>query len=147
MQDRSKPIGQDDAEWQAFIARLEAAEEEFARGRPGAFKALWSHADDVTLSGGLAGNVELGWPDVSARLDWASAQYADGTRSRQEIGGSVGAELAYLVQTEVIEARIGGRAERSRQALRATMVFRREPEGWRIVHRHADAQASVRPPE
>jgi len=42
------------SEWMAFIAKLEAAEEEFVQGRPAAFQALWSHADDVTLCGGLA---------------------------------------------------------------------------------------------
>ena len=29
-----------DSEWRAFIAKLEVAEEEFAQGRPAAFKAL-----------------------------------------------------------------------------------------------------------
>jgi hypothetical protein len=40
------------------MARLAAAEEEFARGRPADFKAPWSHTDDVTLSGGLDGTIE-----------------------------------------------------------------------------------------
>jgi hypothetical protein len=66
------------------MARLETAEEEFARGHPNAFKALWSHADDVTLCGAF-GRVERGWENVAARLDWASSKYSDGTRSRKEI--------------------------------------------------------------
>jgi len=44
-----------DAEWSVFIAKLENAEEEFVRGRPAAFQALWSRADDVTLCGGFGG--------------------------------------------------------------------------------------------
>ena len=80
-----------DSEWMAFIAKLEAAEE--VQGRPAAFQALWSHADDVTLCGGFGG------------------------------------------------------PEPSTQELRATMVFRREPDGWRIVHRHADLQVTTRPPQ
>ena len=48
-----------DAEWSVFIAKLENAEEEFVRGRPAAFQALWSRADDVTLCGGFGG-VERG---------------------------------------------------------------------------------------
>jgi hypothetical protein len=43
-----------DAEWTAFIAKLETAEEEFVKGRPAAFQALWSHAEDVTLAAALA---------------------------------------------------------------------------------------------
>ncbi len=132
-----------DPELRAFIARIDAAQEEFAHGRPGAFKALWSHTDDVTLSGGLGGIVELGWDRVAARLDWASSNYAEGDRSNQVIGGFVGDGLAYLVRKEIIEAKIGGDARsRSRQELRVTMVFRRDNDGWHIVHRHADSQVS-----
>jgi ketosteroid isomerase-like protein len=134
-----------DPELNTFIARIDAAQEEFAHGRPGAFKALWSHTEDVTLSGGLGGVVELGWDKVAARLDWASSNYAEGERSNQVIGGGVEGGLAYLVRKEIIDAKIGGDA-RSRQELRVTMVFRRGGDGWRIVHRHADSQVSPSSP-
>ena len=123
-----------DAEWSVFIAKLENAEEEFVRGRPAAFQALWSRADDVTLCGGFGG-VERGWQNVMARLNWVSAKYSDGTRTREEISRIVGADFAYIVQMEVIRSRVAGQTELSTQELRATMVFRREPDGWRIVHR------------
>lgn len=132
-----------DADWQAFIARLEAAEEAFAEGRPTAFKALWSDSADVTLSGGLGGRIERGWDAVAARLDWASGQYCDGVRSRHEVGGAVDGRFAYIVQTESIEFRPPGGQGRNRQSLRVTMVFRKEAEGWRILHRHADGQTET----
>ena len=134
-----------DSEWTAFMARLEAAEEDFAQGRPAAFQALWSHADDVTLCGAF-GRVERGWKNVAARLDWASSKYSDGTRSRKEISGAVTTDFAYIVQTEVIRSRLAGRTEQSSQELRVTMVFRREADGWRIVHRHADSLINSQPP-
>ena len=146
MSDAPQVIGHDRPDWAAFMTRLEAAEEGFARGHPADFKALWSHTDDVTLSGGLGGAIELGWAKVAERLDWASSNYADGGRSRQEFGGLVEADFAYLVQKEIIEARIGGRSERVKQELRVTMVFRRNRDGWRIVHRHADSQTEAWPP-
>jgi ketosteroid isomerase-like protein len=59
----------------------------------------------------------------------------------------VGADFAYLVQTEVIRSRVASQAELSTQELRATMVFRREVDGWRIVHRHADLQIGTKPPQ
>ena len=87
MSDAPQVIGHDRPDWAAFMTRLEAAEEGFARGHPADFKALWSHTDDVTLSGGLGGAIELGWAKVAERLDWASSNYADGVRSRQEFAG------------------------------------------------------------
>jgi hypothetical protein len=132
--------------WNAFIAELDLAQEEFARGRPDSFKALWSHAGDVTLSGGLGGEVEMGWDKVAARLDWASANYADGKRSNEVFTGTVGSDFAYLVRREIIEGHIGGRHETSRQELRVTMVFRRENGAWRVLHRHADSQTQTWPP-
>jgi hypothetical protein len=131
------------SEFRAFLARIDAAQDEFAHGRPEHFKALWSHSKDVTLAGGHGGVVEHGWDRVSARLDWASSTYEEGDRSNEIISSFVGNGPAYLVRLEVIEARIGGGADRSRQELRVTMVFRRGPDGWRIVHRHADAQTSA----
>jgi hypothetical protein len=142
----SEPVvlsGRVDAEWRAFLANIDAAQDEFADGRPEKFKALWSHTDEVTLSGGHGGVVERGWDKVAGRLDWASATYQAGERSNRLISGFVGEELAYLVRMEVIEARIGGDARRARQELRVTMVFRREAHGWRIVHRHADSQTAA----
>jgi ketosteroid isomerase-like protein len=134
-----------DSEWAAFITKLEAAEHEFAQGRPAAFKALWSHSDDVSICGAFGG-VESGWDKVASRLDWASSQFSEGTRSREEIRSAVGAEFAYLVQTEHIRFRVPGRTEESTLDLRVTMVFRREAAGWRIVHRHADSQKSTELP-
>jgi hypothetical protein len=134
-----------DAEWTAFIAELETAEEEFVKGRPAAFQSLWSRADDVTLCGGFGG-VERGWKNVTDRLSWVSKKYSDGTRAREEISRMMATDFAYLVQKEVIRSRVGSRAEPSTQELRATMVFRRETDGWRIVHRHADLQTATRPP-
>jgi ketosteroid isomerase-like protein len=138
--------GQTSSDWNAFMEKLEIAEVEFACGRPADFKALWSHTDDVTLFGALGGPIEKGWRNVAARLDWGSSNYSEGTRSRHEISRTVGPDFAYLVQEDIIEARIGGRTgERSKQELRVTMVFRRESDGWRVLHRHADTQIRAWP--
>jgi SnoaL-like domain len=134
-----------DSEWSAFMTRLEAAEHEFAQGRPAAFKALWSHGDEVSLCGGFGG-VESGWDNVGARLDWASSQISEGTRSSEEIRSTVGADFAYIVQTEQIRFRVPGRAEQSTVDFRVTMLFRRDSGGWRIIHRHADSQMGTRTP-
>jgi ketosteroid isomerase-like protein len=134
-----------DSEWAAFITKLEAAEHEFAQGRPAAFKDLWSHGDDVSICGAFGG-IESGWNNVAARLDWASSQFSEGRRTREEVRSAVGADFAYLVQTEHIRFRVPGKSEPSTLELRVTMVFRREADGWRIVHRQADSQKNTQLP-
>jgi hypothetical protein len=134
-----------DSDWTTFMAKLEAAEHEFVQGRPAAFKALWSHSNDVSICGAFGG-VESGWDKVAFRLDWASSQFSEGIRSREEIRSAIGAEFAYLVQTEHILFRVPDRTEQTTLDLRVTMVFRREADGWRIVHRQADSQRSTQLP-
>jgi len=48
------------------------------------------------------------------------------------------ADLAYEVGIEHSRAKLGGAAEKVPISLRVTTVFRREDDGWKIVHRHAD---------
>jgi ketosteroid isomerase-like protein len=122
------------------LHQVETAQIELVRGRPEAFKRLWSRGDDVTLVGGLGGEIARGWEAVGRRLDWVSTQYSEGSRSHEEISRVVGRDLALVVQRETIRFRSPGEDREITQVLRATMVLRREAGTWRIVHRHADSQ-------
>jgi ketosteroid isomerase-like protein len=53
--------------------------------------------------------------------------------------------LAYIVEIERNRMKLGGADESSPVALRVTTIYRREDDGWRIVHRHADPITSLRP--
>src|SRR5688572_1650244 len=71
-----------DAELQAMLGKYAEAATLFYNGKPEAVKALWSHSDDVTLSGAAGGATARGWSNVSSRLDWASSQFLDSKGSR-----------------------------------------------------------------
>jgi SnoaL-like domain len=43
--------------------------------------------------------------------------------------------------------KVGGAEEMVRVALRVTTIFRREDDGWKVVHRHADPITDRQPPE
>jgi len=129
----------------ATLVRVEAAQVELVRGKPEAFKTLWSHRADVTLVGGLGGAIERGWDRVSQRLDWVSSQYTQGRREHEEVSRLVGSDVALVVQRETIRFRAPGETNETVQQLRATMVFRMEAGAWKIVHRHADSQAMKHP--
>jgi ketosteroid isomerase-like protein len=124
----------------AVLQEVEAAQVRLVNGQPDAFKALWSHEDDVTLSGGLGGAIAKGWTQVSERLDWVATQYRDGARTHQEVARYVGQDLAYVVLRETIQFKSPLDRRPMIQELRVTQVFRLEGGRWRLVHRHADSQ-------
>lgn len=128
------------ADLEAMLARYADAAKQFYDGKPDAVKALWSHADDVTLSGAAGGETARGWNNVSTRLSWASSQFSRGSKEIELIQKTVSGDFAYVVQYEHILFFPPGKATQSRRDYRVTTVFRREPAGWRVVHRHADTQ-------
>ena len=143
-QSQTAPRPADDSSFDAVLATVEAAQVQLVNGQPGPFKALWSHADDVTLSGGLGGAIARGWREVSERLDWVATQYRDGARTHQELARYVGQDLAYVVLRETIRFKSPPDGRSMIQELRVTQVFRLEGGRWRIVHRHADSQVVQR---
>ena len=142
-QSQAGPRGASDMSFDAVLADVEAAQVQLVNGQSSPFKALWSHAEDVTLSGGLGGAIVKGWAQVSERLDWVATQYVDGARTHQEVARLVGQDLAYVVLRETIKFKSPADGRAMVQELRVTQVFRREAGRWRIVHRHADAQVGM----
>jgi ketosteroid isomerase-like protein len=55
-----------------------------------------------------------------------------------------GVIAAYRQALERQEARLTGREDMARISLRVTMVFRREGDTWKVVHRHADPITTAR---
>jgi ketosteroid isomerase-like protein len=116
-------------------------------GDPSVYKAMYSEREDVTLANPFGG-VARGRAEVEQRLDGAAANYREGEIVGIEtIAKSVTSELAYLVEVETYEAKVGGGDEFSPSGLRVTTVFRPESGGWKVVHRHADPAISRQPPE
>ena len=61
-----------------------------------------------------------------------------GSKTAEIIKASVSGDLAYIVQYEHIRYTPAGQAVEAKRDYRVTTIFRRESEGWRVVHRHAD---------
>ena len=89
-----------------------------------------------------------GWEKVSKSLEHAASLRSDGQFVEWQIVAKyVTAELAYVLQIERAEARIGAREDISPLAVRSTMIFRPEEGEWKIVHRHADPITTPQPAE
>lgn len=126
----------------SFLSQLDDSIREFVKGNAEIGERLWSHEPDVTLIGGYGGQVHRGWESVKARREWAASQMVDGTVQFEELGRTVLPDIAWLVRMEHIRSKAPGKSEQIAQDLRVTMIFRREKDGWRVVHRHADQQTA-----
>ena len=74
------------------IEEYHRAEVAFQKGNPQPFKDLCSHADDVTIVGGMGG-VEKGWSQVEKRYEWAASRFSSDNDSEPE------SEIVSLVAT------------------------------------------------
>ncbi|HLL38802.1 MAG TPA: nuclear transport factor 2 family protein [Rubrobacteraceae bacterium] len=123
------------------------ASDEFSKGNPEPVKKLWSRREDVSLANPYGPPVR-GWEQVAGTMEHASSLRSDGEFVGFEVVAKyVTPELAYVVQIERAEAKVGGREEITPYALRTTMIFRAEDGEWKVVHRHADPITTPQPAE
>jgi ketosteroid isomerase-like protein len=130
-----------------LIEQYHRAQREFLIGNPEPVKDLFSHREDVTLANPYGPPVR-GWEQVAKAVEHAASLRSDGTFVGWQIVAKYAtAELAYVVQIERAEAKIGAREDITPLAVRATMIFRPEDGEWKVVHRHADPITTPQPPE
>jgi ketosteroid isomerase-like protein len=106
---------------------------------------MFSQRDDVTLANPL-GPPARGWNQVKTQLERAATQLRDGEPIRFErISDYATRDLAYIVEIVRTRMKLGGAKDMAPVSLRVTTIFRREDDGWKIVHRHADPITAPRP--
>ena len=89
-----------------------------------------------------------GWEGIAKTTEHAASLRRDGRAAGFEIvAKNVTPELAYVVQIEHLESKVGESEEITPHALRATMIFRPEDGAWKVVHRHADPITTPQPAE
>jgi ketosteroid isomerase-like protein len=135
------------SEFDEVVEQNHQALDEFARGNHEPLANLWSQRDDVTL-GNPFGPFARGYEHVVQTMQRAASLYRDGRAVGFElVGKHVTANLAYVVEVERFDAKMGGREDVTAVELRATSIFRRENHAWKLVHRHADPITSSRGPD
>ena len=130
-----------------LIELYQLALDEFMKGNPKPVQELFSHREDASLANPYGPPVR-GWDEVAKTTEHAASLRTDGrARAFEIVAKNVTAELAYVVQIEHLESKVGEREEITPYALRATMIFRPEDGTWKVVHRHADPITTPQPAE
>jgi ketosteroid isomerase-like protein len=129
------------------IEQYQLALDEFMKGNPEPVQELFSHTEEASLANPYGPPVR-GWDKVAKTTEHAASLRRDGRATSFEIVAKyVTAELAYVVQIEHLESKIGESEDVTPYALRATMIFRPEDGTWKVVHRHADPITTAQPAE
>src|SRR5215217_8391551 len=94
-----------------LIEQYQLALDEFMKGNPEPVQELFSHTEEASLANPYGPPVR-GWDKVAKTTEHASSLRSDGTFVGWEIVAKyVTAELAYVVQIERAEAKIGARED------------------------------------
>jgi len=135
------------ATFNELVTQARSALDAIARGDPNGYKALFSAAGDITL-GNPFGGFGRGKDGVFEQLERAASNYRDGhTTAFETVNQWVGPDVAYTVEIERFCAKVGDHDHLSDISLRVTCIYRREDDGWKLVHRHADPRVERQTPE
>jgi SnoaL-like domain len=135
--------------FERFLDRYEAANEAFVNGDPSLWMPIAAERDPASIFGGFGGLGEAGVAEVTERYRLAATAFQP---SGAEVDfdylvKDVRGKLAYTVAIERANVIYSGHTQPQEQVLRATMIFRLDRGGWKIVHRHADTMVDLELPQ
>jgi ketosteroid isomerase-like protein len=116
-------------------AQFYAALNRMAHGDGSAMADIWSHSGTVTTMHPIGGR-EVGWENVQGPWLQVAQLCSAGNIRLQDQRIEATNELAYEVGDERGEITMAGRQMAIEH--RVTNVYRRETDGWKIVHHHTD---------
>ena len=120
---------------------------EFIKGNAEPYKEVFSHTEDISLANPFGPPVR-GWDEAAQTMERAASRYKDGeVVGFENVAEYVTSELAYIVEVERYQAKIGGREDITPVSLRVKSILGPEEGTWKIVHRHADPITTVQPAE
>ena len=102
---------------------------------------IWSHGSDVSAMHPFGGRM-VGWEEVGASWEQAAQAFSGGQVALDEmVVVPISEDAAYTLGTEHVQGRVGDQTLRI--DWRVTNIYRREADGWRIVHHHTDFSSEV----
>ncbi len=124
-----------------FLRRREQAALAYVNGDYGPLGALVARQGEASFFGPGGGSVR-GAAEVAARYQKDAENFERGSENALEIvqSGADG-DVGFWTGLQTARVRVRGKPEPIPMKLRVTEIFRHGPDGWTMVHRHADMLA------
>jgi len=120
-----------------LVQRCQDAAAALIRGDVRSYLGLFVHADDYTLIPPFGGAPRHGFDASEDAVEQLSHFFTGGEAQVDVVQSYVSGDFVVLVLIERQHGKVGGLPDQD-WSLRVTMLFRREGDDWRLVHRHAD---------
>jgi len=127
-----------EAQLDELVELVTEATSAFIGGRMQRYFELVNHADDFTLMGPFGGDTSRDSENSEAQIAEMQRFFKRGEATLEIVETYASGDLAVLVVVEHQQGEVGDLPAQD-WSLRVTLVFRRESDAWRLVHRHADA--------
>jgi ketosteroid isomerase-like protein len=129
--------GTTEADVADLTQRCQDAAAALIRGDVRSYLGLFVHADDYTLIPPFGGAARHGFDASEDAVEQLSRFFTGGEAQVEVVQSYVSGDFVVLVLIERQHGKVGGLPDQD-WSLRVTMLFRREGDDWRLVHRHAD---------
>jgi ketosteroid isomerase-like protein len=131
--------GEDDrAHLEDLLRRVKVSASAYIRGDVDTYVELIEHSEDFTLMSPFGGPTVHGFEWTAEAREETRRYFRSGEAAVELEQVYTSGDLAVLVLVERQHGEVGGLPDQD-WSLRVTLVFRSEPLGWQLVHRHADA--------
>ena len=121
-------------------AQFYAALTSMMAGDAAPMRAVWSHDATVTTMHPIGGR-QTGWDEVRGSFEQVAGLASGGQGELRDQTIQVSGDMAYEVGIERGQVNLAGEQIAIEQ--RVTNIYRREADGWKIVHHHTDTSPAM----
>jgi ketosteroid isomerase-like protein len=121
----------------ALVDHWSAAAQAYLNGDLPTYARLAHHAADYVLTPPNGGDPRPGFDASNDAVDWTARTFRGGQVDLEVFQTYTSGDLAVLVAVERQHGAVGDVSDQD-WSLRITLVFRRDADHWRLLHRHAD---------